>query len=254
MVSIIAEIITRAFFSPSSSFGSGTGVIFDSQGLVLTNNHVITGSSNITVTLDDGRQLQAEVVAADILSDLAVLRIPGDGYPALPLDGAREQNLRVGDWVIAIGNALALPGGPTVTVGVVSALGRPIDSSPGVTLYDLIQTDTVINPGGNSGGPLIAVQGTLVGTSTAVQRLSASGSVAEGIGFAIDADTAFQVTQQLAELGFVLWAWMRVILADLIPEIAAEVGLPIRERMVIQDTIVGGPANRRTARAFGLAI
>ena len=78
--------------------------------------------------------------------------------------------------------------------------------------------------------------------------------MAEGIGFAIDADTAFQVTQQLAELGFVLWAWMGVILADLIPEIAAEVGLPIRERVVIQDTIVGGPANRRTARAFGLAI
>ena len=209
---------------------------------------MITGSSNITVTLDDGRQLQAEVVGADILSDLAVLRIPGDGYPALPLDGAREQNLRVGDWVIAIGNALALPGGPTVTVGVVSALGRPIDSSPGVTLYDLIQTDTVINPGGNSGGPLVAVQGTLVGTSTAVQRLSASGSVAEGIGFAIDADTAFQVTQQLAELGFVLWAWMRVILADLIPEIAAEVGLPIRERVVIQDTIVGEPADRAGIR------
>ena len=93
-----------------------------------------------------------------------------------------------------------------------------------------------------------------MGTSTAVRRLSASGRVAEGIGFAIDADTTFQVTQQLAELGFVLWAWMGVILADLIPEIAAEVGLPIRERMVIQDTIVGGPANRRTARAFGLAI
>ena len=241
VVSIVAEIITRGFFGPSSSFGSGTGVIFDPQGLVLTNNHVITGSDNITVTLDDGRQFQGEVVGADILSDLAVLRIPGGDYTALPLDGKRDSVLRVGDWVIAIGNALALPGGPTVTVGVVSALGRSIESTPGVTLYDLIQTDTVINPG-NSGGPLIDLQGSLVGINTAVQRLSASGSVVEGIGFAIDVDTAFQVAQQLVERGYVRWAWMGVILADLIPELAAEVGLPIREGVVIQNTIINGPA------------
>ncbi len=241
VVSIVAEIITRGFFGPSSSFGSGTGVIFDPQGLVLTNNHVITGSDNITVTLDDGRQFQGEVVGADILSDLAVLRIPGGDYTALPLDGKRDSVLRVGDWVIAIGNALALPGGPTVTVGVVSALGRSIESTPGVTLYDLIQTDTVINPG-NSGGPLIDLQGSLVGINTAVQRLSASGSVVEGIGFAIDVDTASQVAQQLVERGYVRWAWMGVILADLIPELAAEVGLPIREGVVIQNTIINGPA------------
>lgn len=247
VVSIVAEIITRGFFGPSSSFGSGTGVIFDSQGLVLTNNHVIAGSDNITVTLDDGRQFQAEVIGADFLSDLAVLRIPlpssGEAYTALPLDGKGDRVLRVGNWVIAIGNALALPGGPTVTVGVVSALGRSIESTPGVTLYDLIQTDTVINPG-NSGGPLIDLQGSLVGINTAVQRLSATGKVVEGIGFAIDVDTASQVTQQLVELGFVRWAWMGVILADLIPEIAAEVGLPIREGVVIQNTIISGPADQ----------
>ena len=243
VVSIVTEVIVRGFFGPTSSFGSGTGVIFDADGLVLTNNHVISGAENITVTLDDGRQFQAEVVGADILSDLAVLRIPGDAYTALALGGDEGRDIRVGDWVIAIGNALALPGGPTVTVGVVSALGRSIESTPGVTLYDLIQTDTVINPG-NSGGPLINLQGSLVGINTAVQRLSASGLIVEGIGFAINVDTAFQVTQQLVGLGFVRWAWMGVILADLIPELAAEVGLSIREGVVIQNTIINGPAAR----------
>ena len=243
VVSVVTEVIIRGFFGPTSSFSSGTGVIFDPDGLVLTNNHVISGAENITITLDDGRQFRAEVVGADILSDLAVLRIPGGAYTALPLDGDEGQDIRVGDWVIAIGNALALPGGPTVTVGVVSALGRSIESTPGVTLYDLIQTDTVINPG-NSGGPLIDLQGSLVGINTAVQRLSASGLVVEGIGFAINVDTAFQVAQQLVELGFVRWAWMGVILADLIPELAAEVGLSIREGVVIQNTVINGPATQ----------
>ena len=141
----MARIVSQDRFGrQSTGFGSGTGVIFDESGLVLTNNHVTEGGAEITVTQDDGTQVVAELIGEDLLSDLAVLQIPGDGYPFLPL----HQNgpLRVGDWVIAIGNALALPGGPTVTVGVVSALGRSIESTPGVTLYDLIQTDTSINP------------------------------------------------------------------------------------------------------------
>ena len=245
VVSIVAETVSIGFFGPRSSFGSATGIIFDSKGLVLTNNHVITGSENITVTLDDGTQMPGEIVGADRLSDLAVLRLPRGNYPSLALNS--DVSLRVGEWVIAIGNALALPGGPTVTVGVVSALGRSFEATPGVTLYDLIQTDTVINPG-NSGGPLINLRGTLVGVNTAVQRLSAGGSVVEGVGFAIDVGTAAQVVQQLVELGRVRWAWMGVILADLIPEVAAEVGLPIREGVVIQNTVIDGPADRAGIR------
>ena len=245
MVSIVVETVTAGFFGPQTSFGSGTGIIFDSQGLVLTNNHVISGSESIVVTLDDGTQLQAEVVGADRPSDMAVLRIPGSEYPFLPLD--QNVQLRVGEWVIAIGNALALPGGPTVTVGVVSALGRSIEASSGVTLYDLIQTDTVINPG-NSGGPLISLQGSLVGVNTAVQRISPSGTAVEGIGFAINMETAAPVSQQLVELGRVRWAWMGVILADLTPEIAARAGLPIREGVVIQNTLIDGPADRAGIR------
>jgi len=240
VVSIVARTVSRDRFGrQSTGFGSGTGVIFDESGLVLTNNHVIEGGVEITVTQDDGTQVEAEIIGADRLSDLAVLRLPGDGYPSLPL---RENgSLRAGDWVIAIGNALALPGGPTVTVGVVSALGRSIESTPGVTLYDLIQTDTSINPG-NSGGPLIDLGGNLVGINTVVLRGSSGVSV-EGIGFAVDVETAQQVALQLVELGHVRWAWMGVFLADLSPEVAAQVGLPIREGAIIQNTLVDGPSD-----------
>ena len=241
VVSIVAQTVSRDRFGrQSTGFGSGTGVIFDESGLVLTNNHVIEGGVEIIVTQDDGTQVQAQIIGADRLSDLAVLRLPGDGYPSLPL---RENgSLRAGDWVIAIGNALALPGGPTVTVGVVSALGRSIESTPGVTLYDLIQTDTSINPG-NSGGPLIDLGGNLVGINTVVLRGSSGVSV-EGIGFAVDVETAQQVALQLVELGHVRWAWMGVFLADLSPEVAAQVGLPIREGVIIQNTLVDGPSDR----------
>ncbi len=171
---------------------------------------------------DAGTQVEAEIIGVDRLSDLAVLQLPGDGYPSLPL---RENgNLLAGDWVIAIGNALALPGGPIVTVGVVSALGRSIEASPGITLYELIQTDTSINLG-NSGRPLIDLNGNLIGINTAVLRGSSGVSV-ESIGFAINIETAQQVAEQLVELGHLRWAWMGVYLADLIPEVAAEVACP----------------------------
>lgn len=243
VVSIVSEVITRDRFGvPRSNFGSGTGVIFAPEGLVLTNNHVIEGASNITVSMDDGSQVAAELVGADRLSDLAVLRIPGGDHTFLPLN--QDVPLRVGEWVIAIGNALALPGGPTVTVGVISALGRTLGGTRGVPLYDLIQTDTVINPG-NSGGPLISLGGQLVGINTAVLRGGGGGGPPiEGIGFAINMETAVLVADQLVEDGRVKWAWMAVFLADLIPEMAAEFGLPIREGVVIQDVLQGGPSDQ----------
>ena len=130
-----------------------------------------------------------------------------------------------------------------MTVGVVSALGRSIESAPGVTLYDLIQTDTPINPG-NSGGPLLDLNGNLIGINTAVLRNESSGARVEGIGFAIDIDTATQVSQQLIDLGRVRWAWMGVLLADLVPEVAAQLRLPIREGVVISRTVTDGPSAR----------
>ena len=242
VVALVAEVVTQDFFGgPRSSFSSGTGVIIDPQGLVLTNNHVIQRAGRITATLDDGSQIEAELVGADSLSDLAVLRIPGSGYPFLPV--SRDVQLRVGESVIAIGNALALPGGPTVTVGVVSALGRSIDVQPRMTLYDLVQTDTVINPG-NSGGPLMNLRGELIGINTAVLRGNGGGGPpVEGIGFAINMETAALVSEQLIELGRVRWPQLGVLLMDLTPELAAQIGLLIREGVVVRDVVGGGPAD-----------
>ncbi len=239
---MVVQLVERDFFGVvRPRFGSGTGVIISPDGYVITNNHVIDGAQKITVTLDDGSQVEAELVGADALSDLAVLRIPDSDHPYLSLgDGVP---LRVGEWVIAIGNALDLPGGPTVTVGVVSALGRKISGGGGSELYDLIQTDTVINPG-NSGGPLINVSGELIGINTVVLRGGARGGTPiEGIGFAINMETARLVADQLVHEGQVKWAWLGVFLADLTPELAAEFSLPIREGVIIQHVVEGSPAD-----------
>jgi S1-C subfamily serine protease len=242
VVSIVAEVVVQDFFGISRGFGSGSGVIFDSSGLVLTNYHVVEDAASLVVTMDDGRQVEAQVVGYDRLSDLAVLRISGNNYPFVPL--GKDVPLRVGDWVIAIGNALALPGGPTVTVGVVSALGRTLDESQSVTLYDLIQTDAVINPG-NSGGPLLNLQGQLVGINTAVLRGGdGGGPPVEGIGFAINMETASFVADQLVAQGRVRWAWLGARLADLPPEAVAQAGLPGREGVLILGVAIGGPADQ----------
>ena len=244
VVALVVKVMALDFFgSPRTSFGSGTGVIISPEGYVITNNHVIEDAVEILVTLDNGEQVEAELVGADALSDLAVLRIPGSDHPSLPL--SEDVPMRVGEWVIAIGNALGLPGGPTVTVGVVSALGRTIDGGGGYELYDLIQTDTVINSG-NSGGPLINVYGDLIGINTVVLRggRASGGTPVEGIGFAINMETARWVTDQLIEDGRVKWAWMGVLLADLTPEMSAQFSLPIREGAIIQSVVEDSPAHR----------
>lgn len=245
VVGIVAEFNTRDFLgNPASSFSSGTGVIFSPEGLVLTNSHlIISGTSTVTITRDDGTQLPAEIVGVDRLSDLGVLRLPEGDYPFLPIEGGSD-SLRVGDWVIAIGNALALPGDLTVTVGVVSALGRMLDVSEDVTLYDLIQTDAVINPG-NSGGPLLDLRGRLVGINTAILRQSSLGSrtAVEGIGFAINTETATLVSSQLVESRRVRWAWMGAGLGDLVPELAARAGIPVSEGVVVREVVRNGPAD-----------
>ena len=242
VVSIVAEARVRGVYGEVFSvFGNGTGVIFDPKGLVLTNTHVISRAISIIVIMDDGSQEKATIIGADPMSDLAVLQLPGRDYPYLPLNTGASP--RVGNWVIAIGNALALPGGPTVTVGVVSALGRSLDVSPEITLYDLIQTDTVMNPG-SSGGPLLNLDGELVGINTAVQRFSQSGTRIEGVGFAINMETANLISDQILELGRVRWSWMGAFLDDLDPKRAAEVGLPIREGVVVLKLFKDGPSDK----------
>ena len=252
VVSVVTETLVRGFFgNVFRDSSSGSGVIFDPSGYILTNNHVIDGASSITVTLEDGIQYEADVVGADRLTDLAVLKIEGDDFPVAILN--ETEGIRVGDWVIAIGNALALPGGPTVTVGVISALDRSFAVQPDLQLYGLLQTDASINPG-NSGGPLLNLSGEVVGINTAVAREEVSGRVVEGIGFAVGMDTAIPVTEQLIETGRVKWAWMGVILDDLDPQQAAMVGVPIREGVLITDLLLDGPAWEGGIRAGDVVV
>jgi serine protease Do len=161
--------------------GTGTGFVVAADGVIATNNHVVQGARTIEVTLADGRALPAQVLQQDPSADLAVLQVPADNLPVAPLGDSAD--LQVGDPVVAIGDALALPGGPTVTEGIVSALDRTIQTTAGATLTHVIQTDAAINPG-NSGGPLVDATGHVIGIDTA-----AAGD-GQNIGFAIAIDGA----------------------------------------------------------------
>jgi Do/DeqQ family serine protease len=188
----------------------GSGVVVDAEaGFILTNNHVIDGADDIAVTLEDGREFSAEFLGADRDTDLAVIRIDAPGLAELPLSDS--ERLRVGDFVVAVGNPFGL--GQTVTSGIVSALGR--SGLRGLEYQNFIQTDASINPG-NSGGALIDLAGRLIGINTAIFTPS-GGNV--GIGFAIPATTAEHVMSQLIEYGEVRRGSLGVAVQDLTPEL-----------------------------------
>jgi len=211
----------------------GSGVIIDAaRGLVVTNNHVIANAERIRVRLRDERVLQAELVGADPETDVAIIRIPAERLTALPM--AAPDSLRVGDFVVAIGNPFGL--GQTVTSGIVSALGR---TGLGILGYeDLIQTDASINPG-NSGGALVNLKGELVGINTAIFS-QGGGNI--GIGFAIPANMALQVAEQLLQFGEVRRGFLGAQLQDLDPSLAEAFGLPAGQSGAVLNAIVPGSA------------
>jgi Do/DeqQ family serine protease len=213
----------------------GSGVIVDAKrGLVLTNNHVIANAVQITVTLHDGRHLDAEVVGTDPEADVAVIKIPAEKLTALKT--ADSDQLRVGDFVVAIGNPFGL--GQTVTSGIVSALSR---SGLGIEGYeDFIQTDASINPG-NSGGALVNLNGELVGINTAIFSQS-GGNI--GIGFAIPINMALSIMEQLLETGEVQRGFLGVYAQDLSPDLAEAFGLPRQTGAVINKVMENSPAER----------
>src|SRR6185369_1597526 len=226
----------RFFFgdrAPETQIGFGSGVIVSPEGILLTNNHVIEGASDIDVRLPDGREARAEVVGTDPETDLAVLRIALDKLPTITL--GRLEAVQVGDAVLAIGNPFNV--GQTVTSGIVSALGR---QGLGLSTFEsFVQTDAAINPG-NSGGALVDVRGHLVGINTAIFSRS-GGSL--GIGFAIPVDVAQQVMEGLLKDGQVTRGWIGVEPRDLTPEIAETFNLPIKEGVLITGVLQEGPAS-----------
>lgn len=220
----------------------GSGVIVDAQrGYVITNNHVIKNAVEITVTLRDGRKFKAELVGTDPETDVAVLKIPSQDLKDLPV--ADSDRLRVGDFVVAIGNPFNF--GQTVTSGIVSALGR---SGLGLGVYeDFIQTDASINPG-NSGGALVNLRGELVGINTAIFSLSRTGGNI-GIGFAIPINMAQEIMQQLVEYGRVERGFLGVTLQDLDADLADAFGLSDQKGAVIVRVTPGSPAEREGLKA-----
>lgn len=223
----------------------GSGVIIDaSEGLILTNHHVVDGADEITVTLRDRRSLPAKLVGADPDTDLALLKIEADGLVALQL--ADSDRLRVGDFVVAIGNPFGL--GQTVTYGIVSALGR---TGLGIEGYEnFIQTDAPINPG-NSGGALVTLEGDLVGINTAIVGPS-GGNV--GIGFAIPTNMARAIVAQLKEHGKVQRGQLGVLVQDLTPELSAAFNLEHGQGAVITRVLPGSPAEKAGLKAGDVVI
>jgi S1-C subfamily serine protease len=226
--------------------GVGSGVIYDAQGHILTNNHVVAGAQQLLVALPDGRSFPGNLVGADPQTDLAVIQVSGaSDLPVAQLGDATQ--LQVGDWVVAIGNALALPGGPTVTQGTVSALGRTVQEpndqgGGGPLLFDVVQTDAPINPG-NSGGPLVNLSSQVIGINTLVAGQAEPGVQAQGIGFAVSIAVAKPIADQLVSTGRAVHPFLGVSAAALNPAIAARVGMPSNTQgVVITQVVQGSPA------------
>jgi serine protease DegQ len=221
----------------------GSGVIVDAaKGLVLTNNHVIDGADDIQVTLADGRTLTGEIVGSDEDTDVAVIRIPAEKLSAVTL--ADSDALRVGDFVVAVGNPFGL--GQTVTSGIVSALGR--SGLPGLGFQNFIQTDASINPG-NSGGALVNLRGELIGINTAIFNPGGSSAGNIGIGFAIPTDLASDVMQQLLSFGEVRRGTLGVETQEISAEIAQALQLASRRGAVVTRVQAGSPAAAAGVRA-----
>ena len=222
-----------AFLHVHPARGIGSGFIIDDRGHILTNHHITAGSREIEVALTDGRAFEGKLVGSDPANDLAVVKIDAHDLPVAELGNSSE--LRVGQTVIAIGNPFGLVGGPSVTVGVVSALDRHILAE---RVYEnLIQTDASINPG-NSGGPLLDLTGRVIGINTA----NIPG--AQGIGFAIPIDTAKAVLEDIVRFGRVTRPWLGVIGLDVSRELARRFNLAVDSGILVMRIIPESPAER----------
>ena len=218
---------------------SGTGFFITNDGYIITNNHVVEGTQEVEIVLSDGTQQTAGFVGSDPYSDIAVLKADGN-VPAVAALGNSDA-LDPGESVIAIGSPLG-DFKNTVTVGVVSATGRSIDTGKGYSIENLIQTDAAINQG-NSGGPLVNLAGEVIGVNTLVVRQSPTGSVAEGLGFAIPMNTAQAIARQIIEQGYFARPYMGVSFQPINPEIAARYDLPAEWGVFITNVEPGSPAS-----------
>jgi len=221
--------------------GQGSGFVIDNRGYILTNSHVVANAQKITVTMADGRKLQATLVGRDPSSDLAVIRIASREVNAVARLGD-SGTVRPGQKAIAIGNPFGLS--HTLTTGIVSALSRSIRTEDGNQMDDLIQTDAAINPG-NSGGPLLNSNGDVIGVNTAIFSLSGG---YQGIGFAIPVNLAKEVATQLITSGKVARPWLGISGVSITRDISEGLGLSVKEGVLVVQVVRGGPADQADLR------
>lgn len=244
VVNLSTEVIGyNWFFEPTpQSGGSGSGSIIDKRGYVLTNYHVVKDAVKLTVSLYDGSQYEGSVVGVDQENDLAVVKFDPEGKDLPALGFGSSGNLKVGQKVLAIGNPFAFE--RTLTVGIISGLGRPLRNGSGMVIQNMIQTDASINPG-NSGGPLLDGAGQIIGINTMIYTPS-GGSV--GIGFAVPVDTAKRIAADLVQYGKVSRGALDAQLISIFPSLARYAGLKVSQGVLVSSVASGGYADKAGLR------
>ncbi len=234
VVHITAQVVTmNFFFGPMPSEGTGSGFVYDREGHIITNYHVIEGATGLTVRFSDDLSVPAQVVGIDPANDLAVLKVDVPPEQLTLLELGDSASLQVGMRAVAIGNPFGLD--RTLTMGVISALGRPLETDNNNTIFNVIQTDAAINPG-NSGGPLLDSRGLVIGVNTAIRE------GAQGIGFAVPVDTVKRVVPVLIATGSYPHPWLGFLGYDISPELAQALGLPVTRGILIAQLYREGPA------------
>jgi S1-C subfamily serine protease len=236
------------FLEPVPREGTGSGSIIDQEGHVLTNYHVVKDAKKLSVTLADGSEYEGHLVGSDPENDLAVIRFDPRDKILTTISFGRSASLRVGQKVLAIGNPFALE--RTLTTGIVSGLGRPVKTSSGLVIREMIQTDASINPG-NSGGPLLNSRGEMVGINTMIFSPS-GGSV--GIGFAVPVDTARRIVPEIIRSGKVNRGWIDISPVQLFPALVRYAELPVAEGVLVSQVVPGSPADKAGMRGGSEAV
>jgi S1-C subfamily serine protease len=237
VVFITSRVIVRDFFMglvPQE--GTGSGFVIDNGGHIITNNHVVENADRIVVTLDDETSVEATLVGTDPANDVAVVKIDVPADKLRPVKLGTSANLRVGQTAIAIGNPFRLE--RTLTTGVISSLGRPLEAEGGRMIYDVIQTDAAINPG-NSGGPLLDLNGRVIGVNTAIVSPS-GGSI--GLGFAIPIDTVKRVATAILDKGYYPHPWLGITGISVVPELAEALDLSAERGVLVIEVAPGQAA------------
>jgi len=241
VVTVVGTVPGQMTFFGRTSDGqvSGSGVIISSDGYIVTNNHVVENASDLKVVLSDGTQLPAKLISTDIYADLAVLKAEGT-MPAVATIG-NSDNLKSGETVVAIGSPLG-EFRNTVTVGVISATGRSLDTGNGYYMEDLLQTDAAINQG-NSGGPLVNLNGEVIGINSMIVRGgNGSSAVAEGLGFAIPSNTVKLISERIIAQGYFARPYLGISYQSISPSIARRYNLPAQWGAYVTDVDSGSPA------------